>query len=100
MREPGQFMVKIELVYVAVDRSTVHMVLDLKQGATVFDALNASGIYNTHPETRNMVVGIYAKQVSLEHVLQEGDRVEIYRPLVLDPKEKRRQKATSIRRRV
>lgn len=98
MREPRQFMVKIELVYVAVDKSTVHMTLDLKQGATVFDALNVSGIYETHPETRNMAVGIYAKQVSLEHVLHEGDRVEIYRPLVLDPKEKRRQKAINIRR--
>ncbi len=93
-------MVRVELVYVAVDKTTIHMNLELKQGATVFEALNASGIYNTHPETRNMPVGIYAKQVSLEQVLQEGDRVEIYRPLVLDPKEKRRQKATNTRRHV
>ncbi|KTD39910.1 RnfH family protein [Legionella parisiensis] len=93
-------MVKVELVYVAVDKTTVHMTLDLQQGATVFDALDASEIYNTHPETREMPVGIYAKQVSLQQVLQEGDRIEIYRPLVLDPKEKRRQKATSTRRRV
>ncbi|CAM2859076.1 protein yfjF [Legionella steigerwaltii] len=91
-------MVKVELVYVTIEKTTVHIILDLQDGATVFDALKASGIFNTHPETRDMPVGIYAKQVSLEHVLQEGDRVEIYRPLVLDPKEKRRQKATSTRR--
>ncbi|KTD05741.1 RnfH family protein [Fluoribacter gormanii] len=90
-------MVRVELVYVAVDKTTVHMTLELKQGATVLDALNASGIYDIHPETQGMSVGIYAKQVSLEQVLQEGDRVEIYRPLVLDPKEKRRQKAIRIR---
>lgn len=93
-------MVRVELVYAAVDKTIIHMNLELKQGATVFEALNASGIYNTNPETRNMPVGIYAKQVSLEQVLQEGDRVEIYRPLVLDPKEKRRQKATNTRRHI
>lgn len=92
-------MVKVELVYVTAEKKTVHMTLDLHHGATVFDALSASGIYQTYPETRDMPVGIYAKQVSLEQVLQEGDRVEIYRPLVLDPKEKRRQKATRARQR-
>lgn len=69
------------------------MTLELQMGATVADALNASAIYTIHPETGHMSVGIYAKQVSLEQVLREGDRIEIYRPLILDPKEKRRQKA-------
>lgn len=86
-------MVKVELVYVTAEKAVVHMALDLQHGATVLDALNASKIYDTHPETRDMCVGIYAKQVSWEQVLQDGDRVELYRPLVLDPKEKRRQKA-------
>ncbi|PWY56878.1 RnfH family protein [Legionella qingyii] len=90
-------MVRVELIYVALDKTTIHMTLELKQGATVLDALNTSGIYDIHQETRGMPVGIYAKQVSLEQVLQEGDRVEIYRPLVLDPKEKRRQKAIRTR---
>ncbi|QMT61370.1 RnfH family protein [Legionella sp. PC997] len=90
-------MVKVELVYVAFDKTVQHRVLELKQGATVLDALNASGIYEDYPETQGMSVGIYAKQVSLEQVLQEGDRIEIYRPLVLDPKEKRRQKAIRAR---
>lgn len=74
-------------------KAIVHMTLDLKQKATVSDALNASGIYAIHPETRGLPVGIFAKQVSLEHILKEGDRIEIYRPLILDPKENRRQKA-------
>lgn len=89
-------MIKVELVYVALDKTTVHMPLNLKSEATVVDALNASGIYGTHPETRDMPVGIYTKQVSLHQVLREGDRIEIYRPLLLDPKEKRRQKAKSL----
>ena len=86
-------MVKIELVYVTALRNTVHLSLDLKTGATVLDALYASGIYSTHPETKDMSVGIYAKQVPFDALLKEGDRVEIYRSLVLDPKENRRQKA-------
>ncbi|WP_454786137.1 RnfH family protein [Legionella sp. WA2024007413] len=90
-------MVKVELVYVAIDKTVQHRVLELEPGATVLDALNVSGIYEDYPETQGMSVGIYAKQVSLEQVLQEGDRIEIYRPLVLDPKEKRRQKAIRAR---
>jgi len=86
-------MVKVELVYVDLEKTTVHLTLDLKQGSTVSDALSASGIHCTHPETKGMPVGIYARQVSLDAVLKEGDRVEIYRPLNLDPKEKRRQRA-------
>lgn len=86
-------MVKVELVFVAKDKSVIHLNLDLKQGARVVDALNESRIYLTHPETKDMITGIYSKQVSIDRVLKEGDRVEIYRPLALDPKEKRRQQA-------
>ena len=86
-------MIKIELVYIAPQQQTMHLNLELKSGATVLDALCSSGIYDTYPETKQMAVGIYARQVSLETVLNDGDRVEIYRPLVLDPKETRRQRA-------
>ena len=86
-------MVKIELVYVPKDGVTVQVKMDLKQGATVADALIKSGIYDMHPETKELSVGIYARQVSLDTLLKEGDRVEIYRPLFLDPKETRRQRA-------
>ncbi|MDR3503542.1 MAG: RnfH family protein [Legionella sp.] len=86
-------MVKVELVYIDREQQTVHQRLELQQGATVADALHASGIHYSHPETKGMPVGIYAKQVALDTVLKEGDRVEIYRPLSLDPKENRRQRA-------
>ena len=86
-------MVKIELVYVPKDGTALQVKMDLKQGATVAEALIKSGVYDLHPETKGLSVGIYAKQVSLDSVLKEGDRVEIYRPLALDPKEKRRQRA-------
>ena len=86
-------MVKVELVYVAKDGSDLHLNLDLPQGATVGDALAHSGIYDLYSETRELPVGIYARQVSRDTVLKDGDRIELYRPLVRDPKEKRRQLA-------
>ncbi|MGC1182559.1 RnfH family protein [Legionella sp.] len=86
-------MVKIELVYITSERKTVQLTVDLQLGSTVMDAITASGIYNSHPETKNMPVGIYAKQVSLDTVLKDGDRIELYRGLLLDPKETRRQRA-------
>ncbi|QEY50511.1 RnfH family protein [Legionella longbeachae] len=87
-------MIKVEVVYVPLTKNVVHRALDLNPGATVSDALHASGIYEIYPEARTFPVGIFSKQVSLEHVLKEGDRIEIYRPLVLDPKESRRKKAS------
>ena len=89
-------MIKIEVVYAPLQKAIVHMTLELGPRSTVSDALHASGIYITYPETRLFPVGIFAKQVSLEHQLKEGDRVEIYRPLILDPKENRRKKANII----
>jgi len=86
-------MVKIELIYVAKDKTTLQLKMDLKPGATIATALSESGIYDLHPETKNMAVGIYAQQVPLDTVLKDGDRIEIYRPLSLDPKENRRQRA-------
>lgn len=86
-------MVTIELVYVPKGLEALHVTLTLSPGTTVGEALNHSGIYSAYPETREMAVGIYAKLVSLDVVLKDGDRIEIYRPLALDPKEKRRQLA-------
>lgn len=86
-------MVKVELVYVPRDGATIHIAMDLKYGTTVVQALMASGIYALHPETKDLPVGIYAKQVSLDTILKDGDRIELYRPLALDPKEKRRRLA-------
>ena len=86
-------MVKIELVYIAQDKTTIHLTMDLPPGATVGDALSESKIHHTHPETTALAVGIYTKIVSLDTLLRDGDRIELYRPLALDPKEKRRQLA-------
>ena len=66
--------------------------LNLPAGATVREALAASG-FEGH------ACGIFGKRVELDHRLADGDRVEIYRPLAMDPKEARRQRARKNKRR-
>ena len=67
-----------------VDTVTVQ----LPAGASVRDALRASGI-----AAEASAVGVFGKRVRPDTPLADGDRVEIYRPLLLDPKERRRQRA-------
>ena len=64
-------MVKIELVYIAQDGSIFHKKMNLNHGATVSDALIQSEIFKVHPETKNLPVGLYAKQITLDTVLKE-----------------------------
>ncbi|CDZ78036.1 hypothetical protein BN59_02333 [Legionella massiliensis] len=86
-------MVKAELVYLPVDGEAIHLHLCLEVGSTVAEALEASGLFVTNPEAKGLTVGIFSKQVPLERIVKSGDRIEVYRPLTLDPKEKRRQRA-------
>lgn len=88
-------MLKVELVYVDGEGSVTQLQLDLKEGTTLAEALDQSGIYRTHPETQTLPVGVFSKKLPLDTVMKSGDRIEIYRPLALDPKEKRRKKARS-----
>ena len=76
---------KIEVVDARPGSARV-VTLDLPQGATVRDAIAASGL-------EGGAFGIFGKRAKPDHPLSDGDRVEIYRPLALDPKEARRRRA-------
>ncbi len=87
-------MIDIEVVY-ALPHEQVLLKLQLPEGATVSQAISASGILERHPEidiARNKL-GIFGKLTKAEAVLRDRDRVEIYRPLIADPKEIRRKRA-------
>jgi len=86
-------MVEIELVYAPAEGPLLQRYFSLKSGSTVADALEASGVFTSHPETKDLAVGIFSKQVPLHSLVKSGDRIEIYRPLIIDPMEKRRQRA-------
>lgn len=77
---------RIEVVSARSERADV-VEVRLPDGATVRDALAASGLQGNH-------IGIFGKRVTLETRLANGDRIEIYRPLSTDPKEARRRRAT------
>ena len=59
--------------------------------------LSASGLSEVHPEidANRPVLGIFGRRVTPDTALQDGDRVEIYRPLINDPKEARRAKVSA-----
>ena len=76
---------RVEVVQAHADRAEI-VKLDLPAGATVRDALAAAGIDAQR-------VGIFGKRVSADARLADGDRVEVYRPLQIDPKQARRQRA-------
>lgn len=87
----------IEVAYADPDLQLLRSV-DLPVGASVQEAIEASGILDAL--SRGFVltkVGLFGRVVSMTHVLIDGDRVELYRPLKLDPKEARRQRALARR---
>lgn len=87
-------MMKVEVVFAkAVEQKIVE--LELVENSTVEDAVRASGLCAMYPEiiVGETPVGIYAERVRYETILSEGDRVEIYRPLEVDPMEARRLRA-------
>jgi putative ubiquitin-RnfH superfamily antitoxin RatB of RatAB toxin-antitoxin module len=87
------FMLQVEVVYIPEDGTVFQRQLHVAVGATVADALHQSGLFTHHPEAVDLPVGLFATVTPLSTVVKAGDRVEVYRPLRLDPKEKRRQRA-------
>ena len=74
--------------------------LTLPSGTTALQALERSGLPQRFPEidVSRAVLGIRGKKVKHSHQLEEGDRLEILRPLTVDPKEARRRRAAKAKR--
>lgn len=89
---PGE--IAVEVVYALPEKQYLRKVT-LSEGATLEDAIVASGLLELRPDIdlKKNKVGIYSRAAKLRDTVQEGDRVEIYRPLIADPKELRRQRA-------
>lgn len=91
---PNQEHILVEVVYALNDRQKL-LSVKLPAGSTVEEAIRRSGILADFPEIDLAVnkVGVFSKACKLDTVLRDKDRVEIYRPLIADPKEVRRQRA-------
>lgn len=87
-------LIQIEVTYAKPDRQDV-MSVKLPEGSTIQQAIEASGLLQRNPEidVAKAKVGIYGKLSKMDTVVRARDRVEIYRPLIADPKEVRKQRA-------
>lgn len=85
---------RIEVVHARPGKQVL-LALDVPIGTTLAEAIELSGIRNSFPdlEVDPDRLGIFSRKAAEDEVLREGDRVEIYRPLIADPKEARRKRA-------
>jgi putative ubiquitin-RnfH superfamily antitoxin RatB of RatAB toxin-antitoxin module len=85
--------IRVEVVYAEPQRRVVR-VADLAAEATVEEAIGASGIRDELPAGFEPAsIGIFGRVVALGASLRDGDRIELYRPLRIDPKQARRRRA-------
>ena len=86
--------IAVEVVY-ALPEKQYQLAVKLPEGSTVEQAIQASGVLELRRDIdlSENKVGIFSRPVKLGDEVQDGDRIEIYRPLIADPKELRRQRA-------
>ena len=86
--------INVDVIY-ALPKEQITFTVNLEQGATAQQAIEASGILVKYPEIElnKNKLGIYSRLIKLDTVVEDGERVEIYRPLTADPKEMRKRRA-------
>lgn len=89
---PGK--IAVEVAYALPEKQYLQQVM-VEEGTTIEQAIVASGLLElrTDIDLAKNKVGIYSRPAKLHDVVGDGDRIEIYRPLIADPKELRRQRA-------
>ena len=85
---------KVEVAYAKPDEQVI-LALEVEEGATVLEAVERSGLLDRFPEIdpATAKLGIFSKAAKPDAALSPGDRVEVYRPLIADPKEARKKRA-------
>jgi putative ubiquitin-RnfH superfamily antitoxin RatB of RatAB toxin-antitoxin module len=88
---------RVEVVYALPDRQSVVTVPLPESGMTALDAVERSGLLDQFPELRDqaLVLGVYGAVCASDRPLRDRDRVEIYRPLKVDPRAQRKQRAAA-----
>ena len=87
-------MIAVEVVY-ATETDQCLLCLRVQDNATVHDVIEQSGILAQYSEIDlvQQKVGVFSRFVALDQLVRHGDRIEIYRPLKIDPKDARRRRA-------
>ncbi|QHS09421.1 RnfH family protein [Sinimarinibacterium sp. NLF-5-8] len=91
--------IEVCVVHAASSGHCYRAMVSLSQGSCIECAVRESGVLSVYPELdcASQSVGIWGRRATLETLLRDGDRVEIYRPLQVDPKTMRRQRAVGRR---
>ncbi len=88
--------IQVEVVYALPDEQTL-LNFEVPEGSTIEDVIRKSQILQYHPELEEKLdkldVGIFGKLAKMDQPVRDKDRVEIYRPLIADPKEVRKKRA-------
>lgn len=87
-------LLRLSVVYAPRAREMIEVKLLLQSPCTVLKALQQSGLLLQFPEVdpRHVLVGVWGRRAKLDQCLRDFDRVEIYRPLRVDPKVARRER--------
>jgi len=87
-------LIEIELVLASAERQRL-LSIQVSEGLTVAEVISQSGVEQEFPDEHidDLAVGIWGKLVGRNHIVRDGDRIELYRPLQIDPREARRQLA-------
>ncbi len=91
--------IHVEICYASTTQQSL-LSVQVPENSTIKNAIIQSGILDqfTELDCEELVVGIFSKKCELSNILKEGDRVEIYRPLTIDPKTARRLRAEKKRK--
>ena len=91
-------LLNIEVAYAMPDKQCI-LTVEVVSGTTIEMAIKCSGILTRFPKIRleTAGVGVFGKHRQLSNVVHDGDRIEIYRPLLIDPKDARRAKARKLK---
>ncbi len=95
----AETLIPVEVAYAKPEEQVI-LRLEVPEGTTAIQAIEMSGITRRFPEIdmNNLKLGIFGKLKKPDQVLTAGDRVEIYRPLIADPKEVRKRRAAQGKR--
>ena len=92
-------MIAVEVAFAKPEEQVI-LKIEVTPGTTIEQAIEQSGILERFPEidTAHLKAGIFGKLKKTDQPLREGDRVEIYRPLIADPKQVRKERAAAGKR--
>lgn len=94
----GAALLRVEVIHCAARGEVDSCVLHLPDGATVQEAIQSSGLLQRHPGLSLADAGIWGRAAAAGQRLRDGDRVELYRPLRIEPMDARRARQEHQRR--